>query len=65
MKDQYDIFECLPCGTLWWRGSCSEMEEVHRKLAEFAKTSSNEIYAKDSMSRAKRYNSSLKFSSLT
>jgi hypothetical protein len=51
MKDQYDIFECLPCGTLWWRGSCSEMEEVHRKLAEFAKTSFNEIYAKDSMMR--------------
>ena len=46
--DLYDIFECLPSGDLAWRVSCANLEQVHEKLAEFAKSSKNEFYAKDS-----------------
>jgi hypothetical protein len=51
MTDSFDIFECLPAGDLAWRGSCANSEEVHEKLAELAKLSKNEIYAKDSRRR--------------
>jgi hypothetical protein len=47
MGDPYDIYESLPTGDLVWRGGCADMQEVHLRLAEFAKTSDNEFYAKD------------------
>jgi hypothetical protein len=37
MYDRYDIFEYLACGSLPWRGSCSSLDEVHRKPSEFSK----------------------------
>jgi hypothetical protein len=48
MNHPYDIFECLPAGDLAWRGSCADLDEVHEKLAELARLSKNEFYAKDS-----------------
>jgi hypothetical protein len=51
MSNSFDIFESLPAGDLAWRGSCVNSDEVHEKLAEFAKLSNNEFYAKDSRRR--------------
>jgi hypothetical protein len=51
MENQFDIFECLPSGDLLWRGRCSDLDEAHEKLEQFAKSSKNEFYAKDSRRR--------------
>jgi hypothetical protein len=48
MSDHYDIYESLPSGDLVWRGGCVDLDEVHARLAEFAKSSNNEFCAKDS-----------------
>ena len=47
MADIYDIYESLPSGDIMWRSGCANMEEVHLRLAEFAKTTDNELCAKD------------------
>jgi hypothetical protein len=47
MAGLYDIYECLPAGDIMWRSSCADIQEVHARLAEFAKTSDNEFCAKD------------------
>jgi hypothetical protein len=48
MGDAFDIYECLPTGDLMWRGGCANLDEVHARLAEFAKSSNNQFQAKDS-----------------
>jgi hypothetical protein len=47
MGDPYDIYETLPSGDLVWRGGCADIQEVQLRLAEFAKSSNNELCAKD------------------
>jgi hypothetical protein len=51
MANPYDIYEYLPTGDILWRGGCADMDEVHARLAEFAKTSNNEFHAKDKTKR--------------
>ncbi len=48
MDYPYDIFECLKDGTLLWRIGCADLVEAYEMLAELARSSENEFYAKDS-----------------
>jgi hypothetical protein len=47
MAHPYDIYESLPSGDIMWRIGCADMQEVHLRLREFAKTTDNEFCAKD------------------
>jgi hypothetical protein len=51
MADLYDIYECLPTGDIMWRRGCADMADVSARLAELAKASNNEFYAKDKAKR--------------
>jgi hypothetical protein len=45
MELVYDIFECLPDGSLSWRGCVTGMDEANAKLKELAGESENEFHA--------------------
>jgi len=45
MEREYEIFERLPNGEVTWRGTGHGLEDARRKIEQFAKKTSNELFA--------------------